>query len=209
MNLPANEQHLFIHRIPNLISDILFFGQLTQVEPFHRQSSLCSLVKNVFQRNTLGMIPSPVLSNHYFYVLTQLYVWLLKSCLKNKKSKQHACKLRNFHHQELHHLLHNFGRRESPKRNTRIVFVTDQNYFEVILFLNQFIFFKPGQFVSPQLRLGQIKNTGHRPQVTGHSCLPNPKPYTLYRKYPKHSLKLTLGLIIGLNKSFQAQCQHL
>ena len=47
-----------------------------------------------------------------------------------------------------------------------------------------------GQFVSTWISLGQAKNTGHRPQVI--ACQ--------YRKYPKHLLKLTLGLIIPKQK---------
>jgi len=35
------------------------------------------------------------------------------------------------------------------------IYLTGQNYLKVILFLNQFIFFKPGQFVSTKISLFQ------------------------------------------------------
>ena len=43
-----------------------------------------------------------------------------------------------------------------------------------------------GQFVSTQVSLEEVQSTGHR------------SLFYKYRKYPKHSLELTLGLILAL-----------
>ena len=60
---------------------------------------------------------------------------------------------------------------------------------------------KPGQFVSTQVCLGQVQNSGHK------------SLFYQYRKYPKHSLKLTLGLIRPIKtKVFRpniSTCKHL
>jgi len=74
------------------------------------------------------------------------------------------------------------------------IYLTGQNYLKVILFLNQFIPFKPGQFVSTKISLFQPRSARgkqktqvacHKPQVTARQ----------HRKHPKHSSKLTSGLI--------------
>ena len=53
---------------------------------------------------------------------------------------------------------------------------------QVNLFQPRSVCFNLGQLVSTQVSLGQVQNTGHR------------SLFYQYRKYPKHSLKLTLGL---------------
>ena len=54
---------------------------------------------------------------------------------------------------------------------------------QVNLFQPRSVCFNLGQLVSTQVSLGQVQNTGHR------------SLFYQYRRYPKHSLKLTLGLI--------------
>ena len=68
------------------------------------------------------------------------------------------------------------------------IFQKEGNKYMLQVRLNlQVNLFQPvGQLVSTQVSLGQVQSTGHR------------SLFYQYRKYPKHSVKLTLGL----NKSF-------
>ena len=52
----------------------------------------------------------------------------------------------------------------------------------LIRFQTKSVCFNLGQLVSTQVSLGQVQNIGHR------------SLFCPYRNYPKHSLKLTLGL---------------
>ena len=95
------------------------------------------------------------------------------------------------------HCLGEGGREKGSERRTRIAHITmEACTVNFLLFAQNLtsvpksfephcrsVCFNLGQLVSTQVSLGQVQNTGHRAL------------FYQYKKYPKHSLKLTLDLI--------------